>query len=459
MSQSHRKISLIVLIIFVAIFFGSRTLLFFTDIQHYLNVFPYQDDARVYLSLASIILDQTTYEATDLSPFVRVPLYPLFIAAIKSLSPTYYIPIIFSIQQLVQLSIIVTVFRYIRKYYSQTVAAFLSLILTLFFDFTLYGFLVRPEIIFSAFILFGSLAFLRALHHQNKTWPILTSLLFGLATLTKPVAALLIIIPLTLITFSAYPSKHYLSISAVKSILIIGTFFLVLSPWLVRNYLISGTLVLQQDTSNIIHATAPGGHWGTLTTEDLITTEGKSVLEIDRELTTLALQRIKQNPSIWIRNSLKNFTFRLWSIGFTDTHLRYFGYSDISGGYHKSGSPSLLSRLLVSINIVNSDYDINPLHHLYLIANNVVGFSMVPITLLGLVLLPFFSPPAKKLFAMLLYFWLLTSLFSFSGSRYMVPLIPILFLVLPDYPQAMMKMLHLTRFRHISNITNHANKS
>jgi|GEM_PF-2749161 4-amino-4-deoxy-L-arabinose transferase-like glycosyltransferase len=440
------------LLIITIIFIASRALIFISEKDDFLNILLQQDDGVVYQELSLIWQGEATYESLNRSPFVRVPLYPVFLAVVSKISYPHNIPTVFLIQQVIQYVIIVSVFLYIKRYHSLVTAGLLAITLTLFFDFTLYGFLIRPEVLFSAFILFASIAYLKTFSSKSYLWPLLTGLLFGLATLSKPIAAL-IFIPLSSVSvFIPIMRKQSPRRGLKHAALIAFSLFIVTSPWLLRNYSLTGSLILQQDTGNIIHATTPGGHWSSFDIQEAISTEGKSSLAIDQEVTALAITRIKQNPSIWIRNSLKNFTFRLWSMGFTDTHLRYFGYSDTEGGYHKSLGASLFQRLVHSINIFSPSHTIHPVSHLYLITNNVIGFSMIPITLLGLILLPFLKPSSRKLFTVLLYFWVLTSFFAFSGSRYMVPLVPILFLILPDYPEAIQKLLRFSKIQTNKNI-------
>ncbi len=419
------------IIFIILVFLVTRGLLFLLEKDLFLYKFPYQDDAPAYLKISQILLGQESYESSSLSPFVRVPGYPLFLSAIQKPAGLNNFKTIFFIQQFISLVIIFTLFFYLCKKTSIKMALTLVLILALFFDFTLYGFLIRSEILFTFLIFFGTLTHLNTVNRRQLKWAVLTGLLFGLATLTRPVS-FLAFIPLSLTILATKQKGLNTIVSSLKLIFaFLIPFVLVLTPWLTRNYSLSGRFLLQQDLSNIYYATLPGGHWQSVQITDVIDTADKDYLAIDSEMTALAVKNIKEKPNVWIKNSLRSFLYRLWSMGFTDTYLRYFEYTPDTGGYHKS-SISPLSKLISSINIFSNRYSINPIHHLYLVINNIIGFSFILMSLFCLIVFPYFKRNAIVIFTIFLYFWSITSIFAFSGSRYMIPMVPLLFLLTPD---------------------------
>ena len=208
----------------------------------------------------------------------------------------------------------------------------------------------------------------------------------------------------------------------------------IVSPWLIRNYRLANQLLFQKETG-LIYATYPGGHYQCIDIKNIINTDSKSKLQIEKDLNSLAFSRIISHPSIWLKNTFKNFSFRLWAMGFTDTHLRYFEYTEDTGGYHKHTSSSPLTRLFES-NTLFSINNIHPLFHLYLIMNNIIGFSLIPLSIIGLILFPYLNYNNKIIFSTITYFWVITSFFSFTGSRLMIPMVPLIFLVIPNYLSA-----------------------
>ena len=139
----HPKINAALLAILI-IFIISRLTLFFLEYNDFLYRLPRQDDAPSYLGLASIYAGDQTYESLDLSPFTRVPIYPLLLALLTPLSTPFSYALLFVCQQALQLAIILIVYAYLYRYFSRRWAFSAALILLFFYDFTIYGFLVRP---------------------------------------------------------------------------------------------------------------------------------------------------------------------------------------------------------------------------------------------------------------------------------------------------------------------------
>lgn len=440
-SPSRRHfVNRFVLAMIVTLFFITRLTFFFLEQNDFLYRLPQQDDAPTYLDIASVYSGLHTYASVDRSPFTRVPIYPQTLALLSSISLPLRFVFLFITQQFLQLTIIITVFFYLQYCYSSRLALLYAALLIFFYDFAIYGFLVRPETLFTAFVLLACLLFLRALSTNSIIQFSLSSLFLSLATLTRPVAALSII-PLMALTIYFTRGSTSVRRQFIRLFLILVVYSLPLAPWLYHNYLLSGSLVLQQDTGNLIHATVPGGHWGSVDIHQLINTADMSELEVDRALTALAITRIKANPSIWLKNTFANFTFRLWSMGFADTYLRYLDHAVLDpGGYHAPLSPPLWQRLLSSWKIPSTQFSIHPFYHLYFILNNILGIFISVLPIVGLMLFPFLPAHSKVLFTFLLYFWFITSFFAFSGSRYMVPLLPLLWLVIPSYPAAVRKL-------------------
>lgn len=439
--SKHRMPYRFGLAIIIALFLITRLTFFFLEQDDFLYRLPQQDDAPTYLDIASVYSGLHTYASVDRSPFTRVPIYPLILAVFSSIPLPLRFVFLFIAQQFMQLVIIITVYLYLRHFYSSQLALLYASLLIFFYDFAIYGFLVRPETLFTALVLLACLLFLRALSANSIILFSLSSLLLSLATLTRPVAALSII---PLIALTIYFTRGSTSVRRqfLYLFFILVAYSLPLTPWLYRNYLLSGSLVLQQDTGNLIHATVPGGHWGSVDIHQLINITNMSELEVDRALTAIALTRITANPAIWLKNTFANFTFRLWSMGFADTYLRYLDHAVLDpGGYHAPLSPPLWQRLLSSWKISSPQFLIHPIYHLYFILNNLLGIIVSVLPLVGLMLFPFLPASSKVLFTYLLYFWFITSFFAFSGSRYMVPLLPLLWLIVPSYPSAIRQLL------------------
>lgn len=430
-------------IILILFFLGSRLLFFFLEQDNFLYRLPQQDDAPAYLQLSAVYAGLATYDSVRRSPFTRVPLYPIFLSFFAFIPLSARLLLVFILQQFLQLLIILSVWFYLRRHHSLRLAFVASLLLLLFYDFAIYGFLVRSETLFTALVVLSCLLFIQAVSRRRLGLFFLSAFFFSQATLTRPVAAL-VVFPLILLTIlSSLPLRvNYRDISLRCFLILVGYAFPLL-PWLYHNYALSGTLLLQQDTGNLIHTTVPGGHWGSVDIHQLVDTASMTELEADRALTKIALARIKDNPSIWLKNTLNNFSWRLWSMGFAGTYLRYLNHTAATAvGAQPEVNLPLWQRLLASWSIFNVQYDIHPLYHLYFVLNNLLGLLITFLPLLGLILFPFLPSPRQIIFVWLLYFWIFSSFFAFSGSRYMVPFLPLLWLVVPAYPSALKKLFH-----------------
>ena len=434
-SLSTRQLFWLLIVIFVI----SRAFLFSLESDKYLQKFPFQDDAPAYLNIARVYLGTGSFEQYNLTPYTRTPLYPLFLTMFL-IHPTTALPAVLFSQQLISALTIALVFWFLIKHHSRSAAIVTTLLLIFFFDFCLYGFLIRNEIIFSAWLLLGTLCYLQLWSSAHLYWPLLAGLSFGLSVLTRPIS-FLIFLPLLLPLVLSVAAAHFTFKRAlIISALFLLAFFIPVTPWLTYNYFLTQSFVLQLESS-IVHATFPGGHYQAYNVADYIDTAGKSPLAIDQSLFSLALHRIKAQPKIWLANSWQNFTWRLWSLGFTDTHLRYFGYLPADGGYHHGITP-LWQRWLSSINLFSRSITINPFYHFYFILNNLLGFSLLALSLLSLIIFPFFPFRSQIIYLVIFYFWLLLSFFQFSGSRLILPVIPLFFMILPDFPAALLRFIH-----------------
>lgn len=426
MSNIEIRPYLILLVVFVV----TRIVLFSVASDDYLHRLPGQDDAPAYLKQAMIWKGDATFAELELSPFVRVPGYSWMLAGVGKVTGNE-IGVTLILQQVMELAIIFLVYWWLAREKGGRWAMVMGVLLTLFFDFALYGFLIRSEIAFTLLILLAVLLFMHLLETWDWSEAMMVGLLLGLATLTRPISMLLVG---PLILMLAWKWWKYRKVSVKKvfwvGILLIVVFAAILSPLIYRNWKLSGHFLLQQDTGNIIYMTYPGGHWQSMDVRTLVQVEGRGPLEVDRELTSLALKRMAERPDVWSKNVFKNFLFRLWSMGFTDSYLRYFQYIDNDGGYHKGDS--LVGKLVRSIDVGRADATAPNWLHSYWVLNNVLGFSMIGWSLLSLVSWWRLPSKSRVIFGIFLYFWVMTSFFSFSGSRFMIPMVPLLFILIPD---------------------------
>lgn len=223
------------------------------DSEHAVNIFIPGSDSALYARLGKNLAYNHIYSESRQPPYVPEeavePLYPLFLASIFSLGGGV---ILAAIVQAILAGFAGAMTYAIAQLYLARRYAFAPAILFAFEPVGVYvSSALFTEALFVPLFLAGMYVFLRAYHKEpDSRWMLAGSgILFGFSALTRPEMQFLVLIfaALPIIFFTRRTSWKRMGGNAL--LFLIG-FYLVLSPWLIRNQLTHGSL---QTSSIAVH--------------------------------------------------------------------------------------------------------------------------------------------------------------------------------------------------------------
>jgi 4-amino-4-deoxy-L-arabinose transferase-like glycosyltransferase len=165
---------------------------------------------------------------------IHVPVYPYFLALSLFLFGNYIFAVIMQI--IIGAFIPILAMRISSKIIdSRKISLFVGFFLALELNFVLFSFIFFTETIFIFLFLLSMLAFIRYLKYGQVKYLLIFTALLGVATLTKTVVQFY---PLFILPIMWWFMRKHLSYKALitHSIILIGLFVIILSPWMYRNY-------------------------------------------------------------------------------------------------------------------------------------------------------------------------------------------------------------------------------
>ncbi|TET18309.1 MAG: glycosyltransferase family 39 protein [Candidatus Cloacimonadota bacterium] len=194
-------------------------------------------DAKNYIVLAKHLIEKQEFsvypEETGYREAARTPGYPLFIVFSFLLSGARIWSVIL-LQCFLDACIAVLVFSIALLLFQNVTSALLAGILyTVHPHQSLYTTQILSEILFTFFIVISLASFIFFLKKNTKVFLAFSGIFLGIATLTRPIS-FYFFIPILFILFLAFRKK--IRTIAIQSIIFLVSFFLVLTPWYVRNY-------------------------------------------------------------------------------------------------------------------------------------------------------------------------------------------------------------------------------
>lgn len=200
----------------------------------------YRPDSSSYTVPAVNLLEGHGFSQQTRTPYhpdtLRTPLYPAFIAAVYAISGRN--PLHVAGAQ-VLLSCITAVLVYLLGYrlLKERVAFVGGILFAVSLGPAVYSVFILSETLFT-FLLLAGFYFLAIYKEQRKAvWLALGGMVMGLAVLCRPIALFMPVIGLAaLLIFHQDRLRDFLTAGLAYTL----PFALVLSPWLVRNYLITG---------------------------------------------------------------------------------------------------------------------------------------------------------------------------------------------------------------------------
>lgn len=229
--------------------FLELAMIFVLSQKNGLSIF-FRSDGTEYQRLVGNIISQGAFSVEKQAPFTptdyRTPGYPFWLAIIylifKSFTPAIFIGTIF-------FAFSAPLTYLIGKEIFREKIAFSAAVLFAIEPWVIFqsGFLAAEQI-FLPSLLFSAYLFCRYLNSKNNTFLYSASLFLGLTALIRPVALYFILIFTVLAFISEF--KYSTLKSSKTSIITIFIFFLILSPWLIRNKIVLNTWQMSSTASN-----------------------------------------------------------------------------------------------------------------------------------------------------------------------------------------------------------------
>lgn len=216
-------------------------------------VFKYRDTSG-YLNPILNLINHGSYIGDfylEDSKYFRVPVYPTFLGLIHLIfGGAYFDYAVAIIQSILDSSSAVLVYLIIFRVTSLYSMAFISGLIYATYPFVILWTPISYTDILQIFLIF-ILFYLVLLDKNSKKYAFFQGILIGLLILTKQYLGLLILVPMFIIFFSPFIKKEMKKKIILASMLIIGIFS-ILSPWVVRNYIESGrVIVLKGDSTGL----------------------------------------------------------------------------------------------------------------------------------------------------------------------------------------------------------------
>ncbi len=191
-------------------------------------------DSPGYMLLAKNLVEHGNFSLSETSPYtpsnMRTPGYPLFLALIYFIFNSF-IPAIF-LGALISAFAAPLIYLIAREIFSEKIA-FAAGILTAIEPLGLFlGVSILTEGIFTPVLFLSIFYFIRYLKGADASNLWYSATLLGVATLIRPI--MFYFWPL-IILFIIYKAKDSWHLAIKRTLIFAATFFIVLSPWLVRN--------------------------------------------------------------------------------------------------------------------------------------------------------------------------------------------------------------------------------
>ncbi len=218
-------------------------------------------DTRVYVDLAENLLHKhvfaisswdiishTQYRDIPLGPEVfRTPGYPLFLAVIQSLGMNNHLWVIFW-QEIIYFFTAILFYIFGSKFFHKRVAQIGFIFLMLAPGGIAYPKLILSETLFLPFVVGTLFSIGFYLKKPVRKYLFIAGILMGLGALIRPVLLYFPIVPAGVILFFHRYHRHVWRHISVMLI----TFVLVISPWLIRNYLVFEQFFFSGQSGNVI---------------------------------------------------------------------------------------------------------------------------------------------------------------------------------------------------------------
>jgi len=332
----------------------------------------------------------------------RPPGYPFFLSRLYLIFGHH--PQVGTIANVVfSLTIVWLSYLIIRKIFDENIARWTMIILVFFPSQLLFVNLLATEPMFTTLFLASIYLIILSVRKINYKWHCLFigGLFLGLASLTRP---LVLIYPIIILIFLYFKNRNLVETAKQIIIVTIG-FFIVITPWLMRNYYLKGVCTISTNSGiNLLIGNQPGSGmgWNQPVTDDFAIGDPTQEVHIDSVGWYRGWQYIKSNPSAFIKRGLLK--------------VMYFYAVDMEGlGYElvKTADENRFDIYVLLAFITEAYY-------IMILLFGFLGFSVVYVRNRSL------QNPGGLLFWATILFWTIVHFIFFADGRFHFPIIPMI---------------------------------
>jgi 4-amino-4-deoxy-L-arabinose transferase-like glycosyltransferase len=214
-------------------------------------------DAPGYHTLASNLLEKNKFSKSDQWPYepelIRPPLYPLFLSSVYFIFG--YKPYIAILIQIIAGSIYCVVLYKIGKLFLKEKFALLAgLLISFEYSNIVLCNMLLADTLFSFIFIFHIYFLLIFFQKDNHKAFFGSGLYLGLSTLCKPVSVYFIVF---LSAVFGMFSKHNIKYRLFHYVAFFMLFSFVISPWIIRNYIVAGEFLLSSQQKSVLRWNLP----------------------------------------------------------------------------------------------------------------------------------------------------------------------------------------------------------
>lgn len=363
--------------------------------------FPVASDAKEYDSLGwNIAAGNGFTDEAGKAELHRSPGYPFFLAVIYRVFGHSY-DHVRSFQVLISMLTLLLIFLIAKDIFGKDTALFSLTIASFYPPFISYCGILYNETLFTFLIALSAYLFLYAIRHSSARVYILLGVTGGYAILLREE---FILVLLSFLVLTVVYSRENLK----KIICLILGALLIIAPWTIRNYKVSGEFVLvSSQLGPILWISSYKGGWTEWHFEDPYyksLVNGLSKFERNKLLLSEGIKNIKEVPLRYLKFCFKGLA-RFWIAGHSNT---FYGLRDSFKNYLSAGASGKV--------VIKALF---PVFNTILIILGGYGALMAIKKLRNKVI--------ELLFLILPVFMVMTvHFFLFGADRYQVPIMPLM---------------------------------
>lgn len=316
-------------------------------------------DGREYNRLAINVIENHIFSADSIPPYQpehsRPPLYPLFIAMLYAILGKHPLLVVSAQVMVGALTVILLFLLALRITASEKLSFIASLLFALSPNVSFFSAQLLTETLFSFLLLFAFYFFIAYIQHRKTHHLLISAFALGLSTLTRVVSLYL---PIFLVIFLMYLYRKEISKLVIPTLLFLAMYYVTLSPWYARNFVVFKKLVIVEINLLPWHAAMLEANLKKISVQeasDLLKNELRvraenppqvdtnNPVEVARLGRKIGLEHIKKAPMIYAKihfmGMLTNLTIPL---GFTPLLLYFTGKSFEQLGFKTAVSHDIL---------------------------------------------------------------------------------------------------------------------